>query len=69
MLTGKCASPNEVIEVALSLLERQKYYDAWVIEVGEKIDIAVAQLDRGKGLDGQEVIDNLRDKLRKAKEA
>jgi antitoxin ParD1/3/4 len=69
MLSGKYASPNEVIEAALNLLEQQKSYDDWVTEVGEKIDVAVAQLDRGEGLDGQEVIDNLRSKLRKAKEA
>lgn len=69
MLSGKYASPNEVIEAALSLLEKQKSYDAWIVEIGEKVDVAVAQLDRGEGLDGQEVIDNLRSKLRKAKEA
>ncbi len=69
MLSGKYTSPNEVVEAALNLLEQQKSYDTWVIEVGEKIDVAVAQLDRGEGLDGQEVIDNLRSKLRKAKEA
>jgi antitoxin ParD1/3/4 len=69
MLSGKYASPNEVIEAALNLLEQQKSYDDWVTDVGEKIDVAVAQLDRGEGLDGQEVIDNLRSKLRKAKEA
>ncbi len=69
MLSGKYASPNEVVEAALGLLEKQKFYDTWVAEIGEKVDVAVAQLDRGEGLDGQEVIDNLRSKLRKAKEA
>jgi antitoxin ParD1/3/4 len=69
MLSGNYASPNEVIEAALNLLEQKKSYDAWATEIGEKIDVAVAQLDRGEGLNGQEVIDNLRSKLRAAKEA
>jgi antitoxin ParD1/3/4 len=69
MLSGKYASPNEVIEAALSLLEHKNLADTWAAEIGEKIDVAVAQIDRGEGLDGQEVIDRLRSKLRAAKES
>jgi antitoxin ParD1/3/4 len=69
MLSGNYASPNEVIEAALNLLEQKKSYEAWATEIGEKIDVAVAQLDRGEGLNDQEVVDNLRSKLRAAKEA
>jgi hypothetical protein len=36
--------------------------------IGEKIDVAVAQLDRGQERDGREVIASLRYKLQKAKE-
>jgi antitoxin ParD1/3/4 len=69
MLSGKYASPNEVIEAALSLLEHKNLADTWAAEIGDKIDVAVAQLDRGEGLDGQEVVDRLRSKLRAAKES
>lgn len=69
MLSGNYASPNEVIEAALNLLEQKKSYEAWATEIGEKIDVAVAQLDRGEGLNGQEVIDNFRSKLKAAKES
>jgi antitoxin ParD1/3/4 len=69
MLSGKYASPNEVIEAALSLLEHKNLADTWAAEIGDKIDIAVAQIDRGEGLDGQEVVDRLRSKLRAAKKS
>jgi hypothetical protein len=49
--------------------EQKKSGDDWKMAIGEKIDVAVAQIDRGQGRDGQEVIANLRDKLQKAKES
>jgi antitoxin ParD1/3/4 len=66
---GKYATPDEVIEAALHLLNRRNSYDRWAIEIGEKIDVAVAQIDRGEGLDGDEVFAKLRAKLQMAKEA
>jgi antitoxin ParD1/3/4 len=66
---GKYATPDEVIEAALNLLDRRNSYDRWAIEVGEKVDVAVAQIDRGEGLDGDEVFAKLRAKLQMAKEA
>lgn len=69
VLSGKYTSPDEVIEAALNLLEHQKSSDILAAELGAKIDVAVAQIDRGEGLDGQEVINSLQSKLRAAKEA
>ena len=60
---GKYATPNEVIEAALNLLGKQNSYDRWAIEIGEKIDVAVAQIDRGEGLNGDDVFASLRSKL------
>ena len=60
---GKYATPNEVIEAALNLLNKQNSSDRWAIEIGEKIDVAVAQIDRGEGLNGDEVFVSLRSKL------
>ena len=60
---GKYATPTEVIEAALNLLVIQNSFDQWAIEIGEKIDVAVAQIDRGEGLNGDEVFVSLRSKL------
>jgi antitoxin ParD1/3/4 len=69
ILSGKYTSPDEVIEAALCLLEHTNSRAALAQELGEKIDVAIAQLDRGEGLNGEEVIANLRAKLKAAKEA
>ena len=44
--SGKYDDINDVIEDALTLLEKRNQYDQWVKEIGEKIDIAAQQLDR-----------------------
>ena len=65
---GKYATPNEVVEAALNLLDRQNSSDQLAIEIGEKVDVAVAQIDRGEGLNGDEVFARLRSRLQVAKE-
>jgi antitoxin ParD1/3/4 len=58
-----------VISKALKLLlEWDKGYQNWVEETREKVDVAIEQLDRGEGIDGDVVISQLRDKLRQARE-
>ncbi len=69
ILAGKYASPDEAIEAALSLLQSKNSTDRLATELRGQIDIAVAQLDRGEGLDGEAVIGNLRAKLQAAREA
>ena len=67
--TGKYADAEEVISKALKLLlEWEKGYQQWVEETGQKVDVAIEQLDRGEGIDGEVVIDKLREKLRIARE-
>ncbi|MGM3307344.1 ribbon-helix-helix domain-containing protein [Anabaena sp. WFMT] len=64
--TGRYANPEEVISKALKLLlEWEKGYQLWVEETREKVDVAIEQLDRGEGIDGEVVIEQLRDKLSK----
>ncbi len=53
---------------SISSPEQEKSGDEWEMAIGEKIDVVVAQLDRGEGLDRQKVIENLWSKLYKAKE-
>lgn len=67
--SGKYESADRVIEEALNLLEKREQYDLWVEKVREKIDIAATQLDRGEGVDGESVIEQMRQKLSEAKEA
>ncbi len=68
--TGRYANPEEVISKALKLLlEWEKGYQQWVGETREKVEVAIEQLDRGKGIDGDVVVEQLREKLRKAREA
>ncbi|MEH2280814.1 MAG: type II toxin-antitoxin system ParD family antitoxin [Nostoc sp.] len=67
--TGRYANPEEVISKALNLLlEWDKGYQQWVEETREKVEVAIEQLDRGEGIDGEVVVEQLREKLRKARE-
>ena len=67
--TGRYTNPEDVITKALKLLlEWDKGYQNWVEETREKVDVAIEQLDRGEGIDGDIVISQLRDKLRQARE-
>jgi antitoxin ParD1/3/4 len=75
ILAGKYSSPDEAIEqsshfvneAALNLLQSKNSVDRLATELREKIDIAAAQLDRGEGLNGEDVIASLRAKLQVAK--
>ncbi|MCC5649748.1 type II toxin-antitoxin system ParD family antitoxin [Nostoc sp. XA013] len=63
--TGRYANPEEVISKALKLLLKcEKGYQQWVEETREKVEFAIEQLDRGVGIDGEVVVEQLRDKLR-----
>jgi antitoxin ParD1/3/4 len=69
ILTGKYANPDEAIEAALHLLKSKSSTDRLSTELRAKIDSAAAQLDRGEGLNGEDVIAGLRAKLQAAREA
>lgn len=67
--TGRYSNPEEVISKALKLLlEWEKVYQQWVEETREKVEVAIDQLNRGEGIDGEVVVEQLREKLRKARE-
>ena len=59
LATGRYTNATEVIAEALQLLEKRNHYDRWVEELGNKIDIAAAELDRGEGLDAETAINPL----------
>jgi len=58
-----------VISKALKLLEKQdKEYQEWVEETRQKVDVAIAELERGEGLDGETVVMQILDRFQKARE-
>jgi antitoxin ParD1/3/4 len=59
LATGRYTNATEVIAEALQLLEKRNHYDRWIEELGNKIDIAAAELDRGEGLDAETAINPL----------
>ncbi len=66
---GKYENPEEVISKALKLLEDwDKDYQKWVEETRQKVEVAIEQLERGQGIDGEVVVERLREKLRKARD-
>lgn len=63
--TGRYADAEEVVSKALKLLlDWEKGYQQWVEETREKVEVAIEQLDRKEGIDGEVVVE-LREKLRK----
>ncbi len=66
---GKYENPEQVISKALKLLDEwEKDYQKWVEETRQKVEVAVEQLERGEGIDGEVVVERLREKLRKVRE-
>lgn len=67
---GRFANPDEVVGRALKLMEVwEQEYEQWLNETRQKVEVGLAQIERGEVLDGEAVIARLRDKLRQAHEA
>lgn len=67
---GKYKTADEVIAQALKLLEeKQREYESWVEDVRAKVDEATASLERGEGLDGETVVNQILERFQKAREA
>lgn len=67
---GKFTTAEEALDVALQLLANwSEGYTEWVEETRQKVDLAMAQIDRGEVLDGETVIAQLQAKLNQAREA
>lgn len=68
--TGRYSSAAEVLSAALQLLEeRERHYEQWLEETRQKVQVGLDELDRGEGLDGDVVMERLREKLRNARES
>lgn len=67
---GKYNSPEEVMDKMFLVFERlQSEYDEWVKETRKKVDVATAEIERGEGLDGETVINELLERFKKARES
>ncbi len=67
--TGKYAKPEEVVDIAFRLLEKlNSEYAQWIEETRQKVDVAIAELERGEGLDGETVVMEILERFRLARE-
>lgn len=68
--SGKYSNVDEVIDEALQLLyQRDLEYETWVEETRGKVDVAIDELRRGEGIDGDVVIAQLKEKLHQARQS
>ncbi len=67
--TGKYTKPEEVIDIAFRLLEKlNTEYAEWIKETREKVDVAIAELERGEGLDGETVVTEILERFQRARQ-
>ncbi len=67
--SGKYQDAEQVIQEAFHLLEKWEQYQQWLEETREEIQIGLAELEQGEGLDSEDVIAQMRTKIREAREA
>ncbi|WP_107668903.1 type II toxin-antitoxin system ParD family antitoxin [Cyanothece sp. BG0011] len=62
--TGKYHSPEEVIEVALRLLDEYEQTDAeWIKDIRQKIDDAILESEKSPPVDGETFINQIIDRF------
>jgi antitoxin ParD1/3/4 len=66
---GRFKSADDAVFQAFKLLE-EKYqdYESWIEDTRQKVNVAVAELDRGEGVELDLVVDRLQQKFQSAKE-
>ncbi len=70
LASGRYENADDVILKALKLLEEwEKGYQEWEEETRKKIAVGLAQIERGQVVDGEVVMAQLQDKIRKARES
>lgn len=67
---GNYQSADELIDSALkALAQKQREYNVWMQDVRVKVDAAAASLERGEGLDGEVVVNQILNRFQAAREA
>lgn len=65
--SGKFANLEQVIEVAFHLLEKfSDEYKDWIETTRDKIEVGIAELDEGKGNDGETVVGEILARFKQA---
>ena len=68
--TGKYRSAEEILEVALQLLdEYDRTESAWVEEVREKVNAAIAATDHTPPVDGETFVNQILKRFQQARQA
>ncbi len=68
--TGRYTNADEVVDTAFKLLEKlYSEYAEWVEDTRQKVDVAIAELERGFCLDGETVVMEILERFKKAREA
>lgn len=66
--TGKYSSTEEIIDKMFSVFEQlQTEYDAWLTETRQKVEVAIDEIERAEGIDGEMAIAELLDKFKQAR--
>jgi antitoxin ParD1/3/4 len=66
--SGSFQTADEVLQVALKLLETERQsYQSWVAQTHDLVKEGIESLDRGEGVDGETVVNDLLAKLRQTK--
>jgi len=64
---GNYQSADELIDSALkALAQKQREYNVWMQDVRVKVDAAAASLERGEGLDGEVVVNQILNRFQSA---
>jgi antitoxin ParD1/3/4 len=67
--SGSFQTADEVLQVALKLLEKERQsYQSWVSQTRDLVKEGMESIERGEGVDGEMVVNDLLTKLRQAKE-
>jgi antitoxin ParD1/3/4 len=62
--TGNFQTADEVLQVALKLLETERQsYQLWVVQTRAQVKEGIDSLDRGEGVDGETVVNDLLAKI------
>ena len=68
--SGNYNSEEEVVDIAFKLLEKlQSEYIEWIEETRQKVNVAIAEIERGEGLDGETIVNDILERFKKAREA
>ncbi len=65
---GRFANAEQVIDAAFQLLENlNDDYLQWVEETRQKVEVAMAELEKGEGLDGETVVREILERFKEAR--